>query len=362
MRFLVAVAWLGWLSLLPGCSSSPTGFPVAHVDRTLSTLMRERHVPGVQVCVFSQQHIIYSRALGIADQRDSSEVNEQTLFEAASLSKPVFAYLLQQLQAEGRLPDTLLSTPLGAWMPWGESYAPALEPRYRGLAEYSRFTPQYDSLRFAQLTPADLLTHRSGMGDWWDTLPRILFPAGERFSYSDDGYVLLQRLVEHHTQQPLQALLDQHLPGACAPMRLFSPGRAQRPVASGHRPDGGFQREIWRSQEALAHGSLYSSAQDYAAFMQHLDREKAFPDPSEHIAISDTLAWGLGWGLEMTPTDTIYWHHGNDTYFQHFCLYSPYQDRGLVIMTNSRNGLDLIHASMPTLWGYALAATRWAQP
>ena len=118
---------------------------------------------------------------------------------------------------------------------------------------------------------------------------------------------------------------------------------------------------IERSQEALAHGTLLCSAQQYAEFIQHLSRNQRFPPLVSLAQVEADLYWARGWGVDRSTPDTVYWHWGNDTYFQNFACYAPQRDLGLVIMTNSQNGLKLIEALFPRLWGQSIQAVHWCQ-
>lgn len=350
---LAACLWMG-------CQSPPpTAGPVT--TATLDSLRQVYRVPGVQVCRFRQDRVLGRLASGLRDMRHEAPVTDHTRFEAASLSKPVFAYLLTRLAEAGHLPPDWLRRPLCEWIDTDQPFAPAREPRYRGLDQYLSFRPDYSRTPFCQMTAQQLLTHQSGMGDWWDAQPTRRFAPGCRFRYSDDGYLLLQRVVEAHLDTPLQALLQQHLPDFLAAMRSFSAATLRGAVAHGHQTEGQYQRDIWRSQEALAHGTLLCSAQAYAAFMQHLSREQRFPPQRDMARVAEGLYWARGWGVDCSSPDTVYWHWGNDTYFQHFACYAPQRDLGLVIMTNSQNGLKLIEALFPRLWGEPIEAVHWCQ-
>jgi CubicO group peptidase (beta-lactamase class C family) len=346
-----------------GCqpSATPTVSP-EELPALLDSLRHVYEVPGVQVCLFRADDLLLSMASGRKDARDSAPVEVDTRFEAASLSKPVFVYLLHQLEQDGCLPPHWLRRPICEWIDFSQPFAPALAPRYRGLAGYTDFRPGYERASFCQITAYHLLTHQSGLGDWWDSLPQVHFPPGRRFRYSDDGYLLLQRLVEAHTGVPLQTLLIRYLPRELAALRVFSQETLRGETAPGHERSGAYQRDSWRSEEALAHGTLLCSAEDYATFMQHVAQNGLFPPSLPRSQVSQAVHWTIGWGLDYTAGDTAYWHWGNDVYYQHLACYDPQRDLGLVVMTNAQRGLALIDVLWPYLWGHPMAATGWVLP
>ena len=53
------------------------------------------------------------------------------------------------------------------------------------------------------------------------------------------------------------------------------------------------------------------------------------------------LSWGLGWGIERTQNDIFIWHWGNNPGYRAFVIASVRTGNGLVMLTNSENGLKL---------------------
>jgi len=96
--------------------------------------------------------------------------------------------------------------------------------------------------------------------------------------------------------------------------------------------------EKWKPTQAIASFSLHTTASDFAKFMIGI---KAFPEMSvvSH-RVNDSIGWGLGWGIEMTPDGNhAIWHSGDNGTFQ--CLAFQNKQIGFVIMTNSANGMKI---------------------
>ncbi|MBR0688426.1 beta-lactamase family protein [Bradyrhizobium manausense] len=166
MRFLgtsVATACL-WLGTIWASQSSAAD---------LEQLLRDGRVPGLSFAVIHAGKIVETRALGVRDVSTGTPVDENTIFEAASLSKPVFAYAVLQLVDDGMLS---LDKPLSTYV-----------PDFVG-----------DDARAASITVHNVLRQSSGLPNWRSsTIPlKTYFPPGERFSYSGEGFVWLQRVVE----------------------------------------------------------------------------------------------------------------------------------------------------------------------
>ena len=158
----------------------PSSAPVADVRQ----LIRDAQVPGLSMAVIRNGGIETLTAAGVRNVHDGVPIDQQTIFDAASLSKPIFAYAVLQLIDAGAL---TLDTPL------------------------ARHVPNYvaDDPRAGTITVRHVLSHSSGLPNWRTVdLPlKTYFQPGERFSYSGEGFVWLQRVVEAITGDPIDVLL-----------------------------------------------------------------------------------------------------------------------------------------------------------
>lgn len=146
----------------------------AELRKRLPTLLRDAEVPGVSIAVVSRGARVWTTSAGIAEDSSGQSVTDTTIFEAASLSKPVFAYAVLQLVEKGELS---LDTPLVRYFD----------------------TAYVEDSRGKLITARHVLTHSTGFPNWRpDGQPlRMYFTPGSRYSYSGEGLVYLQRVVEH---------------------------------------------------------------------------------------------------------------------------------------------------------------------
>ncbi|HYO90986.1 MAG TPA: serine hydrolase domain-containing protein, partial [Pyrinomonadaceae bacterium] len=158
---------------------------VARLHSVITQLMKEGDVPGLSVLLIRDGKVFWQQAFGVKNADTKEPVNDTTVFEAASLSKPVFAYAVLKFADSGKLD---LDTPLVKYLP----------------GAYVE-----DDARLNQITARMVLSHRTGFPNW---RPRggalkIHFTPGEKFSYSGEGFVYLQKVIEHMTGQPLDAFM-----------------------------------------------------------------------------------------------------------------------------------------------------------
>ncbi|MBN1587900.1 MAG: beta-lactamase family protein, partial [Pirellulales bacterium] len=269
-----------------------------------------------------------------------------TLFEACSMSKPVFAYAVLKLAEQGRLD---LDKPLVEYL--DKPYMPD-QPRHRAI------------------TARMVLSHTSGLPNIRKPgePPRVLFEPGSRFEYSGEGFKYLQHVVEHLTGEPLprwirRVLLD---PVGMKNSRFAWDDRVGQLVASGHDAQGKPKTSGPRFRQANAAASLFCSPREYALFLLEmmrpdrsadhsldqtmLDRMLARvskADPRQPVkrlapAVSEDVHYGLGWQMDATPLGDRFYHGGaNGTGFRCYNEFDPRRGNGIVIMTNGIGGKRL---------------------
>jgi CubicO group peptidase (beta-lactamase class C family) len=139
------------------------------------------HVPGISIAIIENAEISHVQAFGFANAETKQPVTEKTVFQAASLTKPIFAYLVIKLARTGIID---LDAPLSDYL-----FEPSLQ----------------DDPMLPKITARRVLCHTTGLPNWrGKNSLHIHFTPGERWAYSGEGYVYLQHVIEHQTSQTLQ--------------------------------------------------------------------------------------------------------------------------------------------------------------
>ena len=157
--------------LIKGIQMDAAQFPT---KLELETLMREKKIPGLSMAIIENSEIVLHSELGVKNSQTKDLIDKDTLFEAASLSKPVFAYGVLKLVEKGQLN---LDKP---------------------LVEYLAHSDIKNDERVNCITARMVLTHTSGFPNWRpkNESLKIHFQPGERFSYSGEGFLYLQKVIE----------------------------------------------------------------------------------------------------------------------------------------------------------------------
>lgn len=165
------------------------------IDAEVRRVMSETHAKGLALAVIDQGKVGYVQAYGVRNVK-GDPLTTGTVMYGASLTKAVFAYTVMQLVDQGKLNlDTpikdILGKPLASYDDGSPSFADRFGP-YQSLAADSRWE---------KITPRMCLTHSTGLNNFWFIEPdrkfHIHFQPGSRYSYSGDGFVLLQFAIEH---------------------------------------------------------------------------------------------------------------------------------------------------------------------
>lgn len=322
---------------------------VATLDQLVPTLLAEHQVPGLAIALIRDHQLVWSKGYGLRAAGTSEAVTPDTVFEAASMSKPILALLAMQLVDAKRLD---LDRPL-------VEYGPEV------------LVPDLPEKRL--VTARMLLSHTSGYPNWRPggeeregPLP-LLFRPGSRFGYSGEGTFHLQRRIELISGLPLDRLAQQRL---FEPLGLRHSDFGWTPQigatqATGHGHDGAAQPKSKYLHPNAAY-SLYTTAGDYARLLVEVMKaergessllsraaaqemlrhqvEVGARDPIERpgAAQGQAVYWGLGWSINGTAQGDIAHHSGaNRTGFRSFSQFSPTRGSGLVILTNGTQGDDL---------------------
>jgi CubicO group peptidase (beta-lactamase class C family) len=166
----------------------------ASIDAEVGKIMAETHSKGLAIAVIDRGKVDYVQAYGIRNA-SGDPLTANTVMYGASLTKTVFAYTVMQLVDAGELNlDTPIKYDLDSPLP---SYGP--DPVFPD--KYGPYKDLADDPRWEKITPRMCLTHSTGFSNFWFIEPdqklHIHFEPGTRFSYSGEGFILLQFVVEH---------------------------------------------------------------------------------------------------------------------------------------------------------------------
>jgi CubicO group peptidase (beta-lactamase class C family) len=330
-----------------------SNFKGDHVDDVIIAQMRERHIPGVALAVIQESRVIRDQGYGLADEEKKVPVTSSTLFQAASVSKPVAALGALHLVEQGKLSlDENVNARLGRWK-----------------VPENRFTKNHPvTLRLILSHSAGLTVHGfSGypVGGPIPSLVRILDgrpPAnsapirvkripGSRWSYSGGGFVVMQQMMIDVTGKSFADYMEETV---LKPLGMSSstfkqplPEAWEDHAATGYtdaprRPVDG----RWRVHPELAAAGLWTTAGDLAQFLigvQHslagISNPVISQSMTHQMLTKQNGDSGLGFMVGGAPVR--FGHNGDNVGFNAVTIAFE-TGEGVVILMNANTDIEVL--------------------
>ena len=358
--------WIPFLTL-GGCSrperppsgaaseSSGTWKPlIADLEQRIPRLLAQTPtVPALAIALVDEGQLLWRGAFGVKDGATKAPAGHDTVFEAGSVSKTVFAYAALKACERGVL---ALDTP---------------------LTKYTTERVVTGDPRLDLITARHVLSHKTGFQNWRSTSEplAIHFTPGARWDYSGEGYYYLQSVLSQVEGRVDRGNCKTFYDGleVCAtdfdaymkakllvPFGMTSSGYLYREEMARPHDDKGTMLADRKStvHDAARFGSagnLHTTATDYARFLN----EVLDPKPADafrlgaamrremlrpQAKVTDTLSWGLGWAIDTASGGDIVSHSGDNPGFKSLTAASLARKSGFIILTNGDRGFDLITA------------------
>ena len=288
-------------------------------------------VPGLSLAIINDGQVSYHKTLGVVNIDSKEKVVPRTIFEAASLSKPLFVYLCMMAVDQGILD---LDKPLYQYTPLKDL--------------------EYDS-RHQLLTARMVLAHTTGLPNWRkEGRPlELLFEPNSSFEYSGEGYQYLATVLAHIYETDDDGLEELFQKKLAIPLGMetssFIPTVQDLDhKASPHRDRVTMADEDINSEFGAAY-SLHTNALDYAQWMKALidgrllsqsSRKDLFKPQVQLPADAPQRAqgvdsWTLGFAHVPLPFGLVYAHGGNNPGFSSLMVLSLEKEWGFVMFTNA---------------------------
>ncbi len=329
----------------------------------LSERMAYYDVPGVSVAVIEDGEIVFARGYGVREAGKSDPVTPETLFQAASISKPVTMLGALRLVDAGLLDlDSDVNDRLRSWkVPASGGWQPRLTlrqlashsagltvhgfPGYPRDQEHPTLGQVLDGARPANTAPIRV-----------DTVP------GTQFRYSGGGTSIVQQLMIDVTGQPFPDVMRERV---LDPLGMTASGYLQplpesrwSEAATGHRTGGGPVSGQWHVYPEMAAAGLWTTPSDLARFAIGVQRAYAglpgsvIAPATAREALTPQVpmegrgdgwaALGIGPFLAGAGVAARFGHSGGNEGFR-CLLVASYDGRfGAVVMTNGDEGMDLV--------------------
>jgi CubicO group peptidase (beta-lactamase class C family) len=318
--------------------------------------MDHYNVSGATITVIDNFEISWTRTYGTIKTGTTDPVAEDTLFQAASLSKPVTALMvLHYVDQEMIDLDNPVNNYLKTWKIPDNEYTASNPVTIRQLLSHTAGLLEYGLPGYAS-EPYPTLSQILEGAPPANTPPiEVVRTPGEQYVYSNFGYIVLQRLLEDITGEQFETLAENLILDKLGmssstytqPLREDLQDRA----AVGHRSNGVPLAERWRVYPEQGAGGLWTTSADLAKFAvevmlsKHGESNQVISSTMVDTMFSKPLedSTGLGFGLGDDGGDLKYFlHRGANEGFKGIIVGYYERGQGVVILTNSDNG-DLFY-------------------
>lgn len=348
------------------------------LDNEIKRLKNSGNVHGFTVSIVTKDSILFQKAYGTRNLKEKQPLEISHNFYAASLSKPLFAFIVMKLVNEEKID---LDKPLVEYLE-NPIYS------YEFQHDYENYKDLKTDKRYEKITARMCLSHTTGFPNWrylgesginMKNPLEIEFDPGTFYSYSGEGIQLLQFVVEQITKKGLEELAQEYVfkPFEMNMTSFLWQEKFDTNYAVGHYKKRKTLKRRKRNVEYAA-GSMDTTPEDYAKFIQAMLAQKGLSENlykeffksqirieskqqfGKNRLIKTTenndieLGYALGFGTYKTPFGKGIFKEGHIQGWEHYTIFYPSHNLGIVIMSNSSSAesifKELLEISMADKW------------
>ena len=320
---------------------------IARLEKIIPQVMKDGEVPGLSIALIRNGKVLWYHGFGVKNAETKDPVTDDTVFEAASLSKPVFAYAVMKMAESGKLD---LDAPL---------------TKYLSVSDIEKSDIEKDD-RLSQITARRVLSHTTGFpNNRTGGKPlQIYFTPGAKFSYSTEGINYLQKVIERLAGLPLEEFMKKTVfePLGMTNSSYVWQEKYETLKAFSHDATGAVSGRGKTQPQAAT--SLHTTALDYAKFVAAVLNRRGIKEATVREMLrphgkveedcvvcygrksvgqfSQSISWGLGWGLERANNKNYFWHWGDIQNWRSYVVANDKLKNAVIIFSNSANGLSIV--------------------
>lgn len=302
------------------------------VDEFVEAYRNYYNIPAVSLALIQSGKLVYHQSYGVENNISKKPLRDEAVFEAASITKLVFAYVMNRLVQRGEFD---LDKPLYETLPF---------PELEKFPEYKLMTGKH------------VLTHVSGLPNWGT---RMINTPGTKHGYSGEGFEYLKKVLAKGDFDNLPEIIQSHLDDELlGPLGMTNTYFMCNDVLPSLKVAGHFNGvpNIYDCPDGpgMAY-SMHTEAKDFVPFaLALLNRQGLTKEQAEDMFRFHTLeeeenwrngyksGYGLGVALRESPYGLVFGHGGNNGDFR--CIFEMYDDldTGYIMYTNANTGGPLL--------------------
>jgi len=339
------------MAAIEGAQTDPGNNPLAAM--TIQELMDHFNVPGVSIAVIRDFKIHWAKGYGVADVETGAPVDTETMFQAASISKPVAAMGSLKAVQDGLFGlDDDINNILTSWHLDGGEMTTSQAVTPRGLMSHT--SGLGDAFGFPGYDPADPIPTPVQIFDGHEdsNVGKLFMERApyQAYEYSGGGVTLQQQALEDARGRPFAEVLQDDV---LTPLGMTRSSYQQpisrehdRNAARAHDGEGQSRGSKWHVYPEMAAAGLWTTASDLARFA--IEVQKSVRGESNRVLTRQTARemvtpvgvgdFAVGFGLEKEGEGWYFQHGGSNWGFRGDLMAHTVKGYGFAIMTNADQG------------------------
>lgn len=331
----------------------------ATILSTLKERMAHHKVPGVSIAFLKDHKISWTHTEGVIDLKNNKSIDDNTVFQAASISKPVFASVLMKYRQSYDLNlDINVNSLLKSWQLPQHQWTDKNNVTLRRLLSHSAGTTVHGFAGYASGEKVPTVISLLNGSRPANSDPIIVdIEPGTKFRYSGGGTTLAQLVLEDQSKISLQELAKKTI---FTPLKMNHSSYSQpledklkENAAVPYRSDGSPVQGGAHTYATLSAAGLWTTPSDLLRLVAQIqqankgNQESIFTQKTVEEMLTPQLnSMGIGFFLEGQRNVTAFSHGGANAGFRAHVFAHTQTGDGVAIMTNSDNGGELIDEIM----------------
>jgi CubicO group peptidase (beta-lactamase class C family) len=329
---------------------------------TLSERMELYKVPGVSIAVINDFKIEWAKGYGVKETGRNDPVTTETLFQAASISKPVAAFAALYFVEQGRLSlDEDVNRRLVSWKVPENKFTQEKKVTLRGIMSHSAGLTVHGFGGYAlEKEVPSLLQVLDGEKPANSTPIRVDIIPGSKYRYSGGGYTVMQQLLIDVSGKPFPEIMRETVLGKIGMINSTYeqplPESFEAQAARAHRINGNMIKGRWHNYPEMAAAGLWTTPSDLCRFAVEIMLSRTGRSNSilsqemiEEMLTVQNESVGLGLFLWDEGEGFRFMHGGSNEGYRCGLIAYPEKGQGAAIMTNGDYGGNLLSEILRSL-------------
>lgn len=312
--------------------------------------MADYNIPGLSIAVVIDGKLRWAKGYGVANTKTGSKVTNSTLFQAASISKPISALAVLKLVDENKIDlDTNVTRYLSSWkleengLTGDQAATLRLILSHQGGISVHGFEGYKQSEKLPSLD--DILN-----GEGNSPKIEVFRKPGEHAIYSGGGYTVVQKLLQDQTGEPFDSFMEKNilkeLHMVHSTFKQPLPKKYHHLASAAYDKEGNIIEGLWHNYPEQAAAGLWTTPSDLARYLIEIMEirnggENGFLSTelvNEMLSLQGGGYHGLGPELTDSDGNLEFGHLGKNAGFTNDMLAGVDTKNAIIIMTNADNG------------------------